>query len=80
MSITSQTYVKRAEECERLAAACIAKSNRDSLLYTAAGWRAMAEDAEGSPTARAPDKSDSSHPFGCANPLREAQRGDGTSI
>ena len=45
MSITSEEYVKRAEECERLAGACIAESNREILLYAAARWRAMAEDA-----------------------------------
>ncbi len=44
MSITDE-YVKRAEECERLAGACIAESNRDILLYAAARWRTMAEDA-----------------------------------
>jgi hypothetical protein len=44
MSIT-EDYVKCAEECERLAGACIAESNRNILLYSAAGWRTMAEDA-----------------------------------
>ena len=44
MSVTDE-YVKRAEECERLAGACIAESNRDILLYAAARWRTMAEDA-----------------------------------
>jgi hypothetical protein len=44
MSIT-QEYVKRAEECERLAGACIAESNRNILLFAAASWRTMAEDA-----------------------------------
>ena len=45
MSITPEDYVKRAEECERLAGACIAESNREILLYAASRWRAMAEDA-----------------------------------
>ena len=44
MSIT-EDYVKCAEECERLAGACIAESNRNILLYAAARWRTMAEDA-----------------------------------
>jgi hypothetical protein len=43
MSITTEEYVKRAEECERLAGACIAESNREILLYAAARWRWMAE-------------------------------------
>ena len=42
---TTQEYMTRAEECERLAGACIAESNREILLYAAARWRAMAEDA-----------------------------------
>jgi hypothetical protein len=41
---TKQEYLKRAEECIRLAGACIAESNREILLYAAA-WRTMAEDA-----------------------------------
>ena len=44
MSITTEEYLKRAEECERLAGACIAESNREILPYAAARWRAMAED------------------------------------
>jgi hypothetical protein len=42
---TTQVYVKRAEECERLAGACTAEPNREILLYAAARWRVMAEDA-----------------------------------
>jgi hypothetical protein len=42
---TTQEYMTRAEECERLAGACIAESNREILLYAAARWRGMAEDA-----------------------------------
>ena len=42
---TTQEYMTRAEECERLAGACIAESNREILVYAAARWRAMAEDA-----------------------------------
>lgn len=44
MSITTEGYGKRAEECERLAGACIAESNRQILLYAAERWRTMAED------------------------------------
>jgi hypothetical protein len=40
---TISEYVKRAEECERLAGACIAEANRQILLYAAVGWRRMAE-------------------------------------
>jgi hypothetical protein len=42
---TTQEYVKRAEECERLAGVCTAEPNREILLYAAARWRVMAEDA-----------------------------------
>jgi hypothetical protein len=42
---TTQEYMTRAEECDRLAGACIAESNREILLYAAARWRVMAEDA-----------------------------------
>ena len=37
-----QEYLKRAAECERLAGACISKSNRNILLYAAASWRMLA--------------------------------------
>ena len=42
MSITDE-YVKRAEECERLAGAYIAESNRQILIYAAVHWRMLAE-------------------------------------
>ncbi len=44
---TTHEYVKRAEECVRLAGACIAESNREILLYAAAKWRMLAEKAAG---------------------------------
>jgi hypothetical protein len=46
--------VKRAEECLRLAGACIAESNRQILIYAAVHWRILAEDAAASsaPTQR----------------------------
>jgi hypothetical protein len=43
MSITEE-YVMRAEECERLAAECVAESNRALLMYAARRWRRMAEE------------------------------------
>jgi hypothetical protein len=46
---TSSEYVKRAEECERLAGACIAEANRQILLYAAVRWRWMAEEEGRSP-------------------------------
>jgi hypothetical protein len=49
-----EEYVKRAEECERLAGACIAESNREILLFTAMHWRAMAEDTRASACGLAP--------------------------
>ena len=44
MSTTeAEDYVKRAEECLRLAGACIAESNRQILIYAAVHWRMLAE-------------------------------------
>jgi len=46
MSTTeAEDYVKRAEECLRLAGACIAESNRQILLYAAVHWLMLAEEA-----------------------------------
>jgi len=46
MSTTeAEDYVKRAEECLRLAGACLAESNRQILIYAAAHWRMLAEEA-----------------------------------
>jgi hypothetical protein len=46
MSTTeAEDYVKRAEECLRLAGACIAESNRQILIYAAVHWRMLAEEA-----------------------------------
>ena len=48
MSTTeAEDYAKRAEECLRLAGACIAKSNRQILIYAAVHWRMLAEEAAG---------------------------------
>ena len=48
MSTTeAEEYVKRAEECLRLAGACIAESNRQILIYAAVHWRMLAEEAAG---------------------------------
>jgi hypothetical protein len=50
MSTTeTDEYVKRAEECLRLAGACIAESNRQILIFAAAHWRMLAEAAGKSP-------------------------------
>jgi hypothetical protein len=38
---------KRAEECLRLAGACLTESNRQILLYAAVHWRMLAEKAAG---------------------------------
>jgi hypothetical protein len=46
MSIAAE-YVTRAEECERLAAECVAESNRAILLYAAGRWRKMAAEEAG---------------------------------
>jgi hypothetical protein len=45
MSIADE-YVTRAEECERLAAECVAEANSAILLYAAGRWRRMAEEEE----------------------------------
>ena len=46
MSTTeAEDYVKRAEECLRLAGAGIAESNRQILIYAAVHWRMLAEEA-----------------------------------
>jgi hypothetical protein len=42
---TIEEYVQRAEECERLAAACHSQPNREILQKAAAQWRLMAEQA-----------------------------------
>ena len=48
MSTTeAEDYVKRADECLRLAGACIAESNRQILIYAAVHWRMLAEEAAG---------------------------------
>jgi hypothetical protein len=46
MSITNE-YVKRAEECERLAGECISESNRAIFMDVAARWRMLAKEAAG---------------------------------
>jgi hypothetical protein len=46
-TIEAEDYVKRAEECLRLAGACIAESNRQILIYAAVNWRMLAEEAAG---------------------------------
>jgi hypothetical protein len=42
-----EEYMTRAEECLRLAGACIAESNRQILIYAAVHWRMLAEEAAG---------------------------------
>ena len=41
----AEEYLKRAEECLRLAGACIAEANRQILIYAAVHWRMLAEEA-----------------------------------
>ena len=52
MSTTPEEYLKRAEECERLASECQSDSNRKIFLDIAAKWRSMAADAAVGPTTR----------------------------
>jgi hypothetical protein len=42
---TNDEYVQRAEECERLAAACRSQSNREMLQAAAVQWRKMAKES-----------------------------------
>ena len=59
-----QEYSQRAEECLRLAGACIAESNRQLLLYAAVQWRRMAEEVAPAKQDRAAGqtKQKTSHP------------------
>ena len=41
----AEEYLKRAEECLRLAGACIAEANRQILISAAVHWRMLAEEA-----------------------------------
>jgi hypothetical protein len=44
MSTTEvEEYMTRAEDCIRLAGACIAESNQQILIYAAVHWRMLAE-------------------------------------
>jgi hypothetical protein len=65
---TSEDYVKCAEECVRLAGACIAESNREILLYAAAKWWMLAEEA-GTRTGECTSSSPASLPVN-AGPIR----------
>jgi hypothetical protein len=47
-----EEYVTRAEECLRLAGACIAESNRQILIFAAVHWRMLAEEATGNSAQR----------------------------
>jgi hypothetical protein len=63
MSTTdAEEYVKRAEECLRLAGACIAESNREILIYAAVHWRMLAEEGAASSTSARRPKSDETSP------------------
>ena len=42
----AEEYLKRAEECLRLAGACIAKSNRQILVFAAVHWQPLAKRLE----------------------------------
>ena len=47
LTAETEEYLKRAEECLRLAGACIAEHNRQILIYAAVHWRMLAEGAAG---------------------------------
>ena len=54
----AEEYLKRAEECLRLAGACIAEANRQILIFAAVHWRMLAEEAAGK-NAQRPNSSES---------------------
>ena len=43
---TPQEFRERAAECERLAASAPTPETRETMLYVASRWRAMAEEDE----------------------------------
>ena len=43
---TPQDYIDRATACEQAAAAAILPATRETLLYLAARWRALADEEE----------------------------------
>ena len=47
LTAETEEYLKGAEECLRLAGACIAEPNRQILIYAAVHWRMLAEEAAG---------------------------------
>jgi hypothetical protein len=53
-----EEYMTRAEECLRLAGACIAEANLQTLIYAAVHWRMLAEAAAGK-NAQRPKSSES---------------------
>jgi hypothetical protein len=53
-----EDYVKRAEECLRLAGACIAESNRQILIYAAVRWQMFADETAGK-SAQQPEPTES---------------------
>ena len=43
---TAQDYIDRATACEALADAATSPETRETMLYLAGGWRALADEAE----------------------------------
>jgi hypothetical protein len=76
MSIADE-YLRRAEECERLANECVAESNRAILLYAAGRWRKMAEEEAGRPApAKAMQGSDGLQDAGSVKDERDVAAGE----
>jgi hypothetical protein len=75
---TTEEHVKCAEECERLAAACHSKANRETLLYVADCWRTFAQEAAAvpAPPAKATQGSDGLQDTACVQSGREVAAGE----
>ena len=52
---TPQDYIDRATACEALADAAIAPDTRETMLYLASRWRALADEEEAKQRPRRPE-------------------------
>jgi hypothetical protein len=52
---TAQDYIDRATACEQLADAAIAHETRETMLYLAGRWRALADEEEAKQRPKRPE-------------------------
>ena len=52
---TPQDYIDRATACEALADAATSPATRETMLYLAGGWRALADEAEAQQRPKRPE-------------------------